>query len=125
VLGLEVFKTRRCSTCTLKDQDKYGCENDISPFYFDGEKQTRCPLRPFKEEPQFYSDVFKLYAFREKGVLAEEGAFYDQPNYYVDLMTEMDSAISDSYTAKEDMKKEEDNRVRQLQAMGINFTQKK
>lgn len=85
---------------------------------------TRCPLRPYKENPQFYSELFKLYAFREKGVLAEAGGVFDQPNAYVELMVEMDGAISDSSDAKEDIKKEEDERVQKLRAMGINFTPK-
>jgi hypothetical protein len=104
---------------------KFGCDNDITPYYFDKETITRCPIRPFKDNPGFYSDIFKLYSSREKGILAESGAYYDQANFYIEIMTEMDSAVSDSYTIKEDMKAEEDKRVQSLSAMGINFTPKK
>lgn len=86
---------------------------------------TRCPLRPFKENPQEYSEIFKLYSFREKGVLSEDGGFYDQPNYYVDAMCEMDSSISDSYNIKDELKAEEDKKTDALRAAGINFTPKK
>lgn len=125
MLALEVYKDRRCSTCTLKDQIKFGCETDIRPFSFDGERITRCPLRPYKEDPQFFSDIFKLYSFREKGILAEEGGFFDQPNYYVEVMVEMDSCISDSYNIKDEIKAEEDKKTQALRAAGINFTPKK
>jgi hypothetical protein len=125
VLGLEVYKDRRCSTCTIKDQEKFGCEKDVPKFFFDKDYMTRCPLRPYKEDPQFYSDLFKLYSFREKGILPEDGGYFDQPNYYIEAMVEMDSAIADSYTIKEDMKAEENKKIKALQAMGIQFTEKK
>ena len=124
MLGLEVFKERRCSTCTIKDQKKYGCDEDIRPFYFDKKEITRCPLRPFKEDPQFFSDIFRLYSYREKGFMAETGGVYDQPNYYFEIMSDMDQAVSDSYTIKEDMKREEDKQLEQLRKAGINFTKK-
>lgn len=125
MLGLEVYKDRRCSTCTLKDQKKFGCDEDVLPFYFDKETITRCPLRPFKDDPQYFSDIFKLYSFREKGILPEQGAYFDQPSYYLEAMTEMDSAISDSYNIKDDIKAEEDKKTKALQSMGINFTPKR
>jgi hypothetical protein len=125
VLGLEVYKDRRCSSCTDKDKLKYGCDTDVKPFFFDKEYMTRCPLRPYKDDPQYFSELFKLYSFKEKSILPEAGGYYDQPNFYTEAMLEMDSAISDSYTAKEDMKIEEDKKLKALGALGINFTPKK
>lgn len=124
MLGLQVYKDRRCSTCTLKDQKRLGCEEDISPFFFDGEKITRCPLRDYKENPSFYNDLFRLYSFREKNVMAEAGGFYDQPNYYIDVMTEMDSALADIDNTKDGISKEEDKKTQELAARGIIFTPK-
>ncbi len=56
--------------------------------------------------------------------MSEDGGFYDQPNAYIELMVEMDSAISDSSKIQDDMKKEEDEKVQKLRAMGVNFTPK-
>jgi hypothetical protein len=57
-------------------------------------------------------------------VLAEEGAFFDQPAYYIEMMTEMDSAIGDSYSEKDKISKEADIATDALRARGINFTPK-
>lgn len=123
---LESYKTRRCSTCTQKDQDKYGCETDIRPFNFDGEQITRCPLRPFKEDPSTYSEYFQLYSFREKNVMAEPGAFYDQPAVYIEIMSEMDSAMSDAMNPKKHpVSQAEDDKLAGLKAKGIVITEKK
>lgn len=123
---LESYKNRRCSSCTVKDQDKYGCEKDIRPFNFDGEKITRCPLRPFKEDPGTYSEYFQLYSFREKNVMAEPGGFYDQPAVYIEIMSEMDSAMSDAMNPKKhSVATEEEDKVAGLQAIGINISKKK
>lgn len=81
-------------------------------------------MRDYKENPAFYSELFKLYSFREKNVMAEAGGFYDQPNYYIDAMSEMDSALADVDNTKEGISKEEDKKTQALAAMGIVFTPK-
>jgi len=92
---------------------------------FDGEKITRCPLRPFKEDPSTYSEYFQLYSFKEKNIMAEPGAFYDQPVVYIDVMTEMDTAMSDSMNPKRHAAPpEEDEKLAALQGRGINITKK-
>jgi hypothetical protein len=96
VLALEVFKGRRCSTCTAKNKEDYGCETDTKPMIFDNEEIRRCPLRPFLENPREYSEWFSLYSFREKNVMAEAGGYFDQPNVYIEIMSEMASALGDS-----------------------------
>jgi hypothetical protein len=127
VLSLEVFKDRRCSTCTEELQKRRGCEQDITPFTFDGEKLTRCPLRSFKENPQDYSEWFRLYSFREKNLPAEVGGYYDQPNAYLEIMSEIDSASSEALDPdfKKNMMKEEDKKTEELQKLGIPITKKK
>jgi hypothetical protein len=128
VLALQIFKDRRCSTCTEKEHKKFGCDTDVRPFYFDGEKINRCPLRPYKDDPGYYSELFKLYSFREKNVMAEVGGFYDQPNFYVEAMSEMDSALNDVQDVKEHTEKllarEEDKKTNALAERGIVFTPK-
>lgn len=128
MLGLQVYKDRRCSTCTAKDQLKFGCDTDVRPFYFDGEKVTRCPLRPYKDDPAYYSDIFKLYSFREKNVMPEVGGYYDQPNFYIEAMVEMDGAIGDVDDVREKSEKhfsaEEDKKTQALAERGIVFRPK-
>ena len=69
--------------------------------------------------------MFKLYSFREKGILPEVGAYYDQPNFYLEAMQELDSSIADAGDVREEIKEHENKKVKQLNAMGIQFTQKK
>lgn len=127
MLSLEVYKDRRCATCTEKDQEKFGCEKDIQPFSFDGEKITRCPLRPFREDPRSFSEYFQLYSFREKNIPAEVGAFYDQPAVYIEIMQEIDSAMSDSMSPdfKKKILEDENKKVDALKSLGIPITPKK
>lgn len=129
MLALEAFPERRCSTCTTKNKTDWGCETDTkSPLNFDGEKLWRCPLVAYKENPQHYSELFKLYSFREKGILPEEGAYYDQAIYYTEIMPEMDSAIADRYDIKEKTNKEklreEDKKLDGLHSLGLNIKKK-
>lgn len=95
---------------------------------FDGEKLYRCPLVDYKNNPHYYSELFKLYSFREKSVLPEPGAYYDQPYFYTEAMLEMDSAMSDRHDIKEkttkEKVKEEDKKVDELRNMGLNITKK-
>jgi hypothetical protein len=93
---------------------------------FDGEKITRCPLRPFKEDPGTYSEYFQLYSFREKNVMAEPGGFYDQPAAYIEIMSEMDSAMSDSMNPKKHaVAPEEDEKLAGFKAKGFSISEKK
>lgn len=129
MLALEAFPERRCSSCTTKNKETWGCDKDtLTPLKFDGEKLFRCPLRPYKDDPQHYSELFKLYSFREKSILPEAGAYYDQPNYYVEMMLEMDSAIADRHDIKEVTNKEklkdEDKKVDELRNLGFNIVKK-
>lgn len=129
MLALDAFKDRRCSTCTTKNKEDWGCDKDtLVPIIFDGEKLTRCPLRDYKENPHHYSDLFRLYAFREKHILPEIGAYYDQPSYYLDAMLEMDSAMSDRHDVTEATNKNrlraEDKKVDDLKNLGFNIERK-
>lgn len=129
MLALDAFKERRCSTCTAKNKEDWGCEKDsITPINFDGEKLFRCPLRDYKVNPHHYSELFKLYSFREKNILPEVGAYFDQPAYYIDAMLEMDSAMSDRHEVTEKTNKNrlvvEDKKVDDLKKLGFNIERK-
>lgn len=91
---------------------------------------TRCPLRPFKENPKAYSEFFQLYSFKEKNALSEPGGFYDQPNAYLEIMSIMDSAVSDSYDidktkdSKIAVSDQEQQKTEKLASLGIPITKK-
>lgn len=53
------------------------------------------------------------------------GGYYDQPNYYIEAMIEMDGAMGDVNDVQDKMKKHHDKKTEQLKAIGINFTPKK
>lgn len=95
----------------------------------DGERLERCPLRPYKDNPFLFSELFKLYNFREKGILPDDGAYYDQANAYVELMLEMDSAIADRMDVKEtytkERNKQEDQKLDNIRALILNKDEKK
>lgn len=127
MLSLEVFKTRRCTTCTDKDKLKYGCEKDIKPFKFDNELITRCPLHPFKENPREYSEYFQMYSYREKNIPAEAGGYWDQPAVYLDIMSEIETASSDAQNPEfvKNVYKDEDNKLDALMGVvGVPITRK-
>lgn len=100
MLASQVFEDRRCHGCS--SQEKFGCYKPTkSKVYFEGEFLDRCPLIHMRDNMAFYSEIFSLYSAREKGLFAEPGSYFDQPNAYNDLMSIVDIAISDSFKEKQ------------------------
>ncbi len=116
MLASQIFEDRRCHTCTK--QKEWGCYgNATKPVYFDGETNYQCPLHHLRDNPRFYSEIFSLYGAREKGLYAEPGSYYDQPNAYNDIMAIMDGAVSDvsdEKQSREDRVKQEQERINKM-----------
>lgn len=83
------------------------CESDSpKPFDFFGEKLSRCPRRPFLDEPELLTEVFEAYHWYKQGLLPSPGTWYDQTASFVELMSVVDAAVSEgeAYLVKGDDK---------------------
>jgi len=44
----------------------------------DGEESDTCPRRPVLDNPAYFSEVIRLYRLYQKGILPEEGGYFNQ-----------------------------------------------
>lgn len=75
-----------------------------------------------RDNPRLYGEMFALYNAREKGLPAEPGGFFDQPNVYNELMSICDSALGAVYDEKDRIQKRKEKQVETLRKMGLNVT---
>lgn len=98
-MAFRVLETRRCDKCTLANKKAYGCEKDIKPYDFFGEKLTRCPLRMVLDEPELLNELTEHYRWYERGDFPSPGTWYDQTSPWLDLMEAIKQghAVADGY----------------------------
>jgi hypothetical protein len=65
--------------------------------------------------------LFTLYSAREKGLYAEHGGYYDQPEVYNKIMSIVDKAISESYDIKQRQAEENQKEIDQIRKLGLNI----
>lgn len=76
---------------------QWNCETDApKPFDFFGEQLSRCPRRPFLDEPELLSEVFEAYHWYKQGLLPSPGTWYDQTDAFVTMMGAVDAAVSEA-----------------------------
>jgi hypothetical protein len=68
----------------------------------------------------FYGELLSLYSSREKGLYAEQGGYYDQPNCYNKYMQIVDSAVSEASDMQIQQEKEKQENIEKLRKMGLN-----
>ena len=114
------MKGRNCATCIK--QKEFGCYEDATkPIRFDGEIANRCPMIPIRDNSRFYSEIISLYSAREKGLYAEDGGYYDQPNAYNKLMGIVESAIAESMDMEQQEHKQRQEEIDSIQKLGLNI----
>ena len=71
---------RSCQGCTK--QLEWGCETPPPiPIMFDGDEYlTRCPRRPFLEDPKWFDEIYTAQGWISKGFLPVAGTYGDMPN---------------------------------------------
>lgn len=96
MLARRLLPERICSTCTASKQKMWGCEEDALPIVFDNEEITRCPLRPYYEDPIWYNLILNEYMNYERWGFPESGTWKDQPNLLIELFDVIEIAKLDA-----------------------------
>jgi hypothetical protein len=76
---------------------------------------------PVRDNPRFYNELISLYSAREKGLYAEEGGYYDQPNVYSSLMSAIDSAVSETMDMEATKEAENKAEIDSMKNLGLNI----
>ena len=88
---------RDCSTCTDLNKERWGCTSPPHiPDILDNEVLDRCALRPYKEQPREFSDLFRIYRYFKDGHYPDPGTWLDQSARLLTLVDIMDKAYSDA-----------------------------
>lgn len=75
---------------------QYGCDSDIAPYKFFGEKLTRCPLRMVLDDPGLLHDALYAYDWFERGFLPSPGTWPDQSVPFLQFTDAIKSAHSEA-----------------------------
>ncbi len=61
----------------------------------DGEALDRCPRRPFFDDPKWFSELYHIHGWLEKGFLPDGGTWRDQGAKIPVFMATIDMAVRD------------------------------
>ena len=117
---------RKCEGC--KNQVMWGCfaestgaldENGrgkwsnpaLIPLVIDDEEIWRCPRRPIKDEPAYWSRLLFAYGFYKKGILPDAGALTDQSNKAVMLFGVIDDISQECVDVKIERERDKGSRT--------------
>jgi hypothetical protein len=101
-LAVYLLPERECHKCSASLKKQWGCSTDtMLPVLIDNEQLTRCPRRPFLENPLWYNAIFQSSAYQEKGMLTEPGTWLDQPAKLIQALQVVSQGASDAQDYKQ------------------------
>lgn len=75
------------------------------PLLIDDELITRCPRRPFLDDPQWYNEILRSYRYAQEGMLTEPGTWLDQGAMLVAAFSILDVAVAEAREKQSDKKR--------------------
>lgn len=101
MVGLVLYPTRNCNTCTAEQKVMWGCDKDTTtPLFINEVEYKRCPLRLLLDEPEWTQRVLFFYRFYKDHEYPDAGTFYDQSARYLILMEIVGDAFRIANEAK-------------------------
>jgi len=86
-------KDFNCRTCDDVLKRERGCETEgVVPFYIDGERYFRCPLKLITPLSYEYISAFRFY---DKGMLPQGKGWAHEAKKYLEAMAVVDNAVND------------------------------
>ncbi len=102
VLARELLPNYVCTKCSESMKKVRGCDAPPQqPVEFDGQIMKRCPMRPYFEDPDQFSQIFLLYRWYSKQYLPDGGTVLDQANRLVGCALIIDIALDDAERNKQ------------------------
>jgi len=128
-MALRLMPERDCTTCTLKQQEEWGCyaskktttdgrtvwvRKAKQPLKVDGEDSWACPRQPIRERPQWWNMTLNYYGMFKKGHLPDQGGVSDQSHAAIRIFSVLDSANAECDRELAERKSKADRRAKDL-----------